>query len=32
VATLGADLVLWDVHADIVIDILLDAFRPLSHV
>jgi hypothetical protein len=24
--------VLWDVHADIVIDVLVDAFRPLSHV
>ena len=29
---LGADLVLWDVHADIVIDVLVDAFRPPSHV
>jgi hypothetical protein len=27
---LGADLVLWDIHADIVIDVLVDAFRPLS--
>jgi hypothetical protein len=29
---LGADLVLWDVHADIVVDVLVDAFRPPSHV
>jgi hypothetical protein len=28
----GTDLVLWDVHADIVIDVLPDAFRPPSYV
>jgi len=29
---LGSSLVLWDVHADIVIDVLPDAFRAPSHV
>ncbi len=29
---LGSGLVLWDVHADIVIDVLPDAFRAPSHV
>jgi hypothetical protein len=28
----GPDLVLWDVHADIVIDVLTEAFRMPSHV
>ena len=28
----GTDLVLWDVHADIVIDVLPDAFRAPSYV
>ncbi len=29
---LGSGLVLWDVHADIIIDVLPDAFRAPSHV